>query len=102
MMAKHCCSHNERSAHHSGEFKEDLLKRLKRIEGQVRGIQGMIAGDIYCDDVLTQISAVRNALSAVSQKLFDAHLKSCITDQVKAGKTDIMDELLETVRRMLK
>lgn len=101
MMPKHCCSHNERSAHHSAEFKQDLLKRLKRIEGQVRGIHSMIEGDVYCDDVLTQISAVRNALSAVSRKLFEAHMKSCITEQLQEGRTEVMDELLETVRRML-
>ena len=101
-MKKHCCSHNERSAHHSEEFKNGLLKRLKRIEGQVRGIHNMVEGDIYCDDVLTQISAVRNALSSVSQLLFDAHMRSCITEQIQSGKTEVMDELLETIRRMLK
>ena len=101
-MKKHCCSTNERSAHHSAELKAGLLKRLKRIEGQVRGIHNMIAGDIYCDDVLTQVSAVRNALASVSQILFDAHMRSCITEQIKSGKTEVMDELLETIRRMLK
>ena len=101
-MTKHCCTHDERSAHHSEKFKADLLNRLRRIEGQVRGIQNMIAGDIYCDDVLTQVSAVRNALASVSQKLFEAHVKSCITEQIQSGKTEVMDELLETVRRMLK
>jgi CsoR family transcriptional regulator, copper-sensing transcriptional repressor len=101
-MAKHCCSHNNKSAHHSDEFKSDLLKRLKRIEGQVRGIQNMISGDVYCDDVLTQISAARNAMGSVSQILFDAHLRSCITEQIQSGQTEVMDELMETIRRMLK
>lgn len=101
-MAKHCELHNERSAHHDTGLKEDLIKRLNRIEGQVRGIQNMIAGDVYCDDVLTQISAVRNALASVSKVLFEAHMKSCISEQIKSGKTEVMDELLETIRRMLK
>jgi len=101
-MTKHCCSNNERSAHHSEEFKRSLLKRLNRIEGQVRGIHNMVAGDIYCDDILTQVSAVRSALSSVSQLLFDAHMRSCITEQIQSGKTEVMDELLETIRRMLK
>lgn len=101
-MTKHCCSHDNRSAHHDAEFKSDIVKRLNRIEGQVRGIQSMIDRDIYCDDVLTQISAVRSALSAVSKKLFEAHLKSCITEQIQSGKTEVMDELLETIRRMIK
>jgi len=101
-MSKHCCTHNERSAHHAEELKADLVKRLNRIEGQVRGIQNMVMNDIYCDDVLTQISAVRNALGSVSKKLFDAHMRSCITEQIQSGKTEVMDELLETIRRMMK
>jgi DNA-binding FrmR family transcriptional regulator len=101
-MTKHCCQDNERTAHHNLAVKADLIKRLNRIEGQVRGIQNMINGDIYCDDVLTQISAVRNALSSVSKILFEAHLKSCITEQIKSGKTEVLDELLETIRRMIK
>lgn len=101
-MTKHCCSHDNRLAHHPDVFKSDLLKRLNRIEGQVRGIQNMIESDIYCDDVLTQISAVRNALSSVSKILFEAHMRSCITEQIQSGKTEVMDELLETIRRMIK
>lgn len=101
-MPKHCCTHDNRTAHHTDEFKKDLMKRLNRIEGQVRGIQNMIAEDVYCDDVLTQISAARSALTSVSKLLLEAHLKSCITDQIQSGKTEVVDELLETIRRMLK
>jgi len=101
-MIKHCCTNESRTAHHTNEFKTDLVKRLNRIEGQVRGIQNMIDGDIYCDDVLTQITAVRNALSSVSKILFEAHLRSCVTEQIQSGKTEVLDELLETIRRMLK
>jgi DNA-binding FrmR family transcriptional regulator len=101
-MTKHCCTNGSRTAHHTNEFKTDLVKRLNRIEGQVRGIQNMIDGDIYCDDVLTQITAVRNALSSVSKILFEAHLRSCVTEQIQSGRTEVLDELLETIRRMLK
>ena len=101
-MEKHCCTHDNKSAHHSDLFKADLVNRLNRIEGQVRGIQNMILGDIYCDDVLTQISAARNALSSVSKILFEAHMRSCIVEQVQAGKSEVIDELLETIRRMMK
>lgn len=101
-MTKHCCNTDGRSAHHSEGLKDDMLKRLNRIEGQVRGIQNMIKNDVYCDDVLTQISAVRNALASVSQILFDAHMKSCIAEQIQSGKTEVMDELLVTIKRMLK
>jgi len=100
-MAKHCCT-TKKSAHHSEEFKTELVKRLNRIEGQVRGIQTMIQGDIYCDDVLTQISAVRSALSSVANKLFEAHTKSCITEQIESGNREVVDELLQTIKRMMK
>jgi CsoR family transcriptional regulator, copper-sensing transcriptional repressor len=101
-MEKHCCTHEGRSAHHSDEFKVNLVKRLNRIEGQVRGIQAMVQGDIYCDDVLTQISAVRSALSSVANMLFEAHTKSCITEQIQSGNKEVVDELLQTIRRMMK
>ena len=94
--------HTIRSAHHTETFKKDLVNRLNRIEGQVRGIQNMILNDTYCDDVLTQISAVRSSLSAVAKNLFEAHLKSCVAEQLTSGNRDVMDELLETIRRMMK
>lgn len=101
-MSKHCEMCVKRNAHHDDEFKVDLVKRLNRIEGQIRGIQNMVLNDTYCDDVLNQISAVRSALSSVSKNLFEAHLKSCVTEQLSSGNTDVIDELLETMRRMMK
>jgi len=79
---KTCCQ-EPRKAHHDPDLKKKLTNRLKRIEGQVRGIQKMIQDDVYCDSVLTQISAIRSALGSVSQELFEAHLNSCIVDQIK-------------------
>jgi DNA-binding FrmR family transcriptional regulator len=101
-MEKHCCTNNGRSAHHTADFKTNLVKRLNRIEGQVRGIQSMIQGDTYCDDILTQISAVRSALSSVANMLFEAHTKSCISEQIQSGNKEVVDELLQTIRRMMK
>lgn len=99
-MNKSCC--NTRKAHHSEDFKKKLINRMSRIEGQVRGIKKMIEEDSYCDDVLTQIAATKSALSAVSQQLFEAHLNSCILEQIHSGQDEVMDELKETVRKMLK
>lgn len=99
-MNKSCC--NTRKAHHSDEFKKKLSNRMSRIEGQVRGIQKMISEDNYCDDVLTQIAAVKSALSSVSQQLFEAHLNSCILEQIHSGQDEVMNELKETVKKMLK
>ncbi len=95
------CQH-ERNAHHSDEFKDKLLHRLNRVEGQVRGIKKMILEDQYCDDVLTQISAVRSALGAVAESLLQAHLNSCIVQQIQSGSEGIMEELQATIHRMLK
>ncbi|MBW6513253.1 MAG: metal-sensitive transcriptional regulator [Candidatus Syntrophosphaera sp.] len=98
---KTCCP-DTRKAHHGAELKKKLANRLKRIEGQVRGIQKMIQDDVYCDDVLTQISAVRSALGSVSQELFEAHLNSCIVDQIRSGSPNILDELKQTIAKMAK
>jgi DNA-binding FrmR family transcriptional regulator len=101
-MARRCVTHQKRQAQHQEEFKADLVNRLSRIEGQVRGVQNMVLNDVYCDDVLTQISAVRSALSSVANQLFEAHLKSCVAHQMETGNPEVMDELLQTIKRMMK
>ena len=95
------CKTHTRKAAHSLDFKDKLLNRLKRVEGQVRGIQKMISDDVYCDDVLIQISAVRSALASVSKELFEAHLNSCVLDQVQSGSTEVIEELKKTIQRMV-
>jgi CsoR family transcriptional regulator, copper-sensing transcriptional repressor len=83
-----------------------LLKRLSRVEGQVRGIAKMIEEDRYCIDVLTQLGAVETALSAVAMKLLDSHVKHCVADALASGsKTEVeakSRELLEAVERFAK
>jgi DNA-binding FrmR family transcriptional regulator len=74
--------------HGYAEDKDAILKRLRRIEGQVRGIERMVADDTYCIDVLTQISAVNKALQAVALGLLDDHLGHCVADAVAKGGTD--------------
>jgi len=96
-----CCAAS-RSAHHSPELKKKLSSRLNRIEGQVRGVQKMIANDVYCDDVLTQIAAIRSALQAVAKELFEAHLNSCIVEQIQSGSPTIIDELKSTIAKLAK
>lgn len=68
--------------------KPTLMRRLKLIEGQVRGLQKMIESDTYCIDVITQTSAVKQALSNVEDLLMESHLGSCIISQIKSGQTD--------------
>ena len=78
--------------------KYDYLKRLRRIEGQVRGLQRMVDGDTYCIDVLTQISAVTSALQSVAVGLLDEHLHHCVTDAVASGSPDAGDKVTEATR----
>ncbi len=88
--------------HHSEEIKTALLTRLKRIEGQIRGISRMIEEDQYCDDILNQITAVRSALAGVQEELLVAHLNSCVSEQIRQGHTEAIDEVARTIRRMVK
>ena len=89
-------------AHHSNETKQVINIRLNKIEGQVRGIKGMIEKDYYCDDVLIQIAAVQSAIKAVSKLLLESHMKSCIIERIRAGENEVIDELLETIKKMMK
>jgi len=68
--------------------KQKLIRRLKIIEGQVRGLQNMLENDIYCIDVITQTSAIKQALSTVEDKLMEGHLGHCLVNQIKKGQTD--------------
>ena len=68
--------------------KQKLIRRLKIVEGQVRGLQDMLEKDIYCIDIITQTSAIKNALSSVEDALMESHLKTCVIDQIKKGQED--------------
>ncbi len=100
METKRC--HVARKSHHDVETKKKLVNRLKRIDGQISGVIKMIEEDQYCDDILTQISAVRSALGSVAELLFKAHLNSCILEQIRSGSEEIMDELQATIKRLIK
>ncbi|MBO1511346.1 metal-sensitive transcriptional regulator [Metabacillus bambusae] len=100
---EHCgTSHSERQSHHSEKVKQALTSRLNRIEGQIRGIKGLIEKDTYCDDVITQISAVQSALNSFSKVLLEVHLKSCVTERIQDGDLEVVDELLITIQRLMK
>jgi DNA-binding FrmR family transcriptional regulator len=82
--------------------KDQLLKRLRRIEGQVRGVQGMVEDDRYCIDVLTQISAVQAALDKVALGLLDDHARHCVIEGPEAEKDDRTGELMAAVGRLMR
>lgn len=82
--------------------KQALLNRLRRIEGQVRGVAGMIERDAYCVDVLTQVQAVSSALTSFSTALLESHLKTCVKDDIISGKDEVLDELVGVIARFMK
>lgn len=79
-----------------------LINRLSRIEGQIRGIRGMVDEDAYCVDILTQVSAVESALAAFARELLSRHIKECVVEDIRNEKYDTVDELVETVTRFMK
>lgn len=91
-----------RKSHHDEKTIGELITRMNRIEGQIRGIKGMIERQVYCDDVLNQISSARSALDGVSKLLLEKHMKSCVKERLESGDTKVIDEVLQTVFRMLK
>lgn len=99
---EHHCAGTERKSHHSDKIKNSLQSRLNRIEGQVRGVKSMIERDVYCDDILNQIAAIQSALNGVGKLLLEAHMKSCIVDRIQAGEDEVVDELLVTMKKLMK
>ena len=91
-----------RRSHHSHKLKSNLIARLNRIEGQIRGVKGMIEKDTYCDDVLNQIAAIQSALNSVGRLLLEGHLRSCVVERIQAGEHEVIDELLVTVNKLIK
>ena len=86
----------------SEEEMRALLNRLSRIEGQVRGIHGMVERNAYCTDILPQVAAVNAALSSFNRELLASHIRTCVADDIRAGKDETVDELVDTLQRLMK
>lgn len=97
-----CSSDGERKSHHSDKVKNNLVTRLNRIEGQIRGVKGLIEKDTYCDDVITQISATQSALNSVARILLEGHMKTCVLEKIQEGNTEILDEVMVTIQKLMK
>ncbi|WP_028778239.1 metal-sensitive transcriptional regulator [Shimazuella kribbensis] len=102
VLTPDCCDTHERKSHHSDTVKKNLVNRLNRIEGQVRGVKGMIERDTYCDDVLNQISSIQSSLNSVGKLLLEHHLKGCVIDRFQEGDKEVIDELLVTLHKLMK
>ena len=81
------------------EEKSKLVGRLNRIAGQINGVKNMIETDRYCDDVLIQLSAIDKAVKSISTLILEEHMRTCIVDQLKEGKTEAVDEIVGLFRR---
>ena len=95
------CGVHEKKERDAAE-KKSLITRLKRIEGQIRGIRGMLDNDCYCIDILTQVSAATSALNCFSRELLSEHLKNCVREDVQEGHDDKLDEVIRILPKLMK
>ena len=94
-----CC---QKKKERSDKEYRDLMNRLKRIEGQVRGIQGMLEKDAYCTDIMVQVAAVNAALNSFNKVLLANHIRTCVSDDIREGKDATVDELVATLQKLMK
>ena len=97
---KMICCHKKKER--SQKEYRDLLNRLSRIEGQVRGIRKMVENDAYCTDILVQVSAVSAALNSFNKVLLGNHIRTCVADDIRAGKDETIEELVVTLQKLMK
>lgn len=94
-----CCSKKKERS--DKEYK-DLMNRLSRIEGQIRGIKGMVEKDCYCTDIVTQVAAVNAALNSFNKVLLANHIRTCVAEDIRAGKDETVDDLVATLQKLMK
>ena len=99
-----CCCAQEAGRHNLRSEKEykDLMNRLKRIEGQIRGIEGMLEKNAYCPDILVQVSAASSALSSFSKVLLSEHIRTCVRNDVENGHDEAIDELVCLLQKLMR
>ena len=99
---KDCCACSEKHKERSPEEYRDLINRLSRIEGQVRGIKAMVERGAYCPDILVQTSAVNSALNSFSKVLLSNHIRTCVRNDIREGNDEVVEELVATLQKMMK
>ena len=100
-MPDECPCAQRRKERPAAEY-TDLIHRLNRIEGQIRGIRGMVERSAYCTDILTQVSAANAALNSFTKVLLANHIKTCVAQDIRDGKDETIDELVSTLQRLMK
>lgn len=94
-----CCG---KKKERSEEEYKKLMNRLNRIEGQIRGIKGMVERNAYCTDILIQVSAINAALNAFNKELLANHIRTCVAEDIRAGKNETIEELVTTMQKLMK
>lgn len=102
MDKEKCCHCSQRKKERSPEEYKKLIHRLNRIEGQIRGIRGMVENDTYCPDILVQSAAVNAAINAFNKELLASHIRSCVAQDIREGKDEVIDELVVTLQKLMK
>ncbi len=96
-----CCCCQRRKERTPEEYSK-LINRLNRIEGQIRGIRGMVENNAYCPDILIQSAAVNAAVNAFNKELLASHIRTCVADDIREGKDEVIDELVATLQKLMK
>ena len=99
MTEMQCC---HKTKERTPEEMKSLIHRLNRMEGQIRGIRGMVEKNAYCTDILMQVSAVSAALNAFNKEILANHIKTCVARDIRAGQDEIIDELVATLQKLMK
>ena len=97
----HCCC-GEKKTFRTEEERRKLINRLSRIEGQIRGIKGMVENDAYCNDILIQSAAVNAAMNGFSRELIEYHLSGCVARDLRDGKDEVIGEFMDTLKKFMK
>ena len=97
-----CCAADEKHTMRSEEERKKLLNRLNRIEGQIRGLKGMLEKNAYCPDILTQSAAANAAINSFNKELLASHIRHCVVRDIRAGDDEVIDELVTTLQKLMR
>lgn len=101
-MEENKCQCSQKKKERSEKEYKDLIHRLNRIEGQIRGIKGMVERNAYCTDILTQVAAANAALNSFNKVLLSNHIKTCVTEDIRQGKEETVEELVEILQKLMR
>ncbi len=102
MDKKNVCPGCQKKTMRSEEERKKLINRLRRVEGQIRGIIGMLENDAYCNDILIQSAAVNAAVNSFNRELLASHIRTCVARDIREGKDETIDELVTTLQKLMK